>query len=310
MAVYTSLEESEIREIAGRFGLAVVAFKEIAAGGDNSNYLVQAQEGRFVLTVIEGKSFGQAVELGHLLAYLKARGIGTTTLASTADGALAVMHRNKPVLLKNYIEGETIRDVTPAMLIQVGRSMARLHEAPPPEYLANRVDYGLLGFTRMRDQGVDSAHLHWASGRIADFQAARPSGLPTGLVHGDIFYDNVLWREGMIQAIIDFEEARPGDLAFDLGAGIVGMCVVDERVVLSKAQALIQGYNEVRKLEEAEKAALQGFAEYAAVLVSCWRYWKYHISDPDPAKARLHEEMVRLAKGIRATPQTEWRSAM
>jgi len=139
------------------------------------------------------------------------------------------------------------------------------------------------------------------------------------LIHGDIFYDNVLFEGTRLKAIIDFEDAAYEDKVFDLGMAIVGLCregqgIVPEKaralegqgIVPEKARALVKGYEQIRELEEAETRALQLYVEYAAATVSCWRYWKYHIDVPSVENADKHRQMVRVAERVRNIPKARF----
>jgi len=134
--------------------------------------------------------------------------------------------------------------------------------------------------------------------------------LPIGLIHGDLFYDNVLFKRKNFRAIIDFEEACHYYKGFDIGMGILGLCTEGTAVALDKAQALVAGYQQVRLLEESEKETLQLFVEYAAIATSYWRFWKYHIHTPMVEKVDKHWQMVRLAQGINAKSQTRFLEAV
>ncbi|MCP4660070.1 MAG: phosphotransferase [bacterium] len=130
--------------------------------------------------------------------------------------------------------------------------------------------------------------------------------MPRGLIHGDLFYDNVLFERKKFRAIIDLELACRHYKAFDLGMGIVGLCAEGSTVALDKAWALVAGYQQVRMLEEREKEALQLFAEYAATATSSWRFWKHNIDAPDAEKADRYRQMVRLAEEIGAIPKARF----
>ena len=131
---------------------------------------------------------------------------------------------------------------------------------------------------------------------------AMPPGLPTGLIHGDLFCDNVLFEGEKFKAILDFEDACHYYKAFDVGMAIVGVCRKAASIDPGKADAFVSGYQEVRALEEAERANLQAFIECAAILTSVWRYWKYHIDAPDIEESTRYTEMVEIAKRVAAVP--------
>jgi homoserine kinase type II len=306
MAVYTQLNESDIQGIGSRYDLTIVDYETVLAGATNYNYLVRTQQGSYVLTVLEDKTFNQAVELGRLLLLLKEYAFPTTRPLFAGNGEIAIVHKGKPVMVKEYVEGEVNRDLDERMLGQVGAAMGKLHQVPVPGFLADRQPYGVRKFTHIFGQDIDREYEAWIAERFSDFAKQKPKSLPRGLIHGDLFYDNVLFEGAMLKAIIDFEEAMCEDKVFDLGMGIVGMCRVGAGVELDKARALVRGYEQVRKLEEREKGALQMFIEYAAETVSCWRYWKYHVDEPSEKNADKHRQMVRIAEEIRGVPKARF----
>ncbi|MCH8127849.1 phosphotransferase [candidate division KSB1 bacterium] len=146
--------------------------------------------------------------------------------------------------------------------------------------------------------------------RLVQLKLQIPPELPCGLIHGDVFYDNILFERGKLKAIIDFEEACLYYKVFDLGMGILGLCTEGTTWVLSKARALVMGYQQVKALEEREKESLQLFCAYAAIATSCWRFWKYHIHSPTVEKADEHWQMVHLAEEIDAVPKTKFLHAV
>ena len=100
------------------------------------------------------------------------------------------------------------------------------------------------------------------------------------------------------KAIIDFEEACNYYLVFELGMAIVGCCTEDITINLKKARAFVDGYQQVRKLEEIEKVSLQLFVRYAAVATSYWRFNKYNIEEPSKDMVGHHCQMVQLSKEV------------
>jgi len=137
-----------------------------------------------------------------------------------------------------------------------------------------------------------------------------PSGLPRGLIHGDVFYDNVLFEEGKFKALIDFEEACHYYKIFDLGMAVVGVCTEDFKLSLLKVRSLIDGYQKMGALDQKEKEYTQLFVEYAVIATSSWQFWKYHIDTPMAEKSDKHSEMVRIAKNVRAIPKEKFMGAV
>jgi len=113
--------------------------------------------------------------------------------------------QGKPVLLKPYIVGQVVENMDENMVSQVGAAMASLHEIPNPHYLPGQHAYGLETFPRVMGKGINLEYENWLAQRYDFLMQTIPSGLPRGLIHGDVFYDNVLFDGKKFKAIIDFK---------------------------------------------------------------------------------------------------------
>ncbi len=300
VARYADLGSREVRALADQYGLILDGFKPIEGGAGNSSYLLQSQQGDYVLTVFDDKSREDVDRLGRLLLLLEQHDFPATRLLQPGQGCMIPMYGDKPVMLKEYIVGDVCRDLSLAMLSQVGASMATLHQLEIPDQLLEREHpYGLHLFGSVIGRNIDPGYESWLAEQIPYLTENIPSDVPRGFIHGDLFYDNLLFEGDELRAIIDFEEACLYYKAFDLGMGIVGMCRDDTKVVPEKVAALVAGYQGVRALEEEERRNLPLFAEYAATATSYWRYWKYNIHSPLAKDANRHWQMVRLAEELR-----------
>jgi homoserine kinase type II len=300
VARFADLDRHAVRALADHYGLSLVGFKPIEGGSGNSSYQLQSQQGDYVLTVFDDKSREYVDRLGQLLLVLEEHGFPTTRLLQPEQGCMTAMYGDKPVMLKEYIVGDVCRDLSLAMLSQVGASMATLHQLEIPDQLVEREHpYGLHLFRSVIGRNIDPSYESWLAGQIPYLTEKIPADVPRGFIHGDLFYDNLLFEGDELRAIIDFEEACLYFKAFDLGMGIVGTCIDDTKVVPEKVAALVAGYQGVRLLEEEERRTLPLFAEYAATATSCWRYWKYNFHNPLAEDAKQHWQMVRLAEEFR-----------
>ncbi len=306
MAVHTHLQESDIREIAGSYDLTIVDYELFAADTANTNYLLRAQQASYVLTVFEDATLALTVEHGRLLSLLKEYAFPSPRPLVAANGETAIAHNDKPMMMKEYVVGQVHQHLDKTMLHQIGMAMAKLHQIPWLDFLSNRLPFGVQKFLSIQGQKIDTEYEGWIAKRLPCLEQQKPQGLPRGLIHGDISYDNMLFEGTRLKAIIDFEDAAYEDKVFDLGMAIVGLCGKGQGVVLEKARALVKGYEQIRELEEGEKRALQLYVEYAAATVSCWRYWKYHVDAPSVENADKHWQMVRVAEAVQAIPKASF----
>ncbi|HKJ27703.1 MAG TPA: phosphotransferase, partial [Anaerolineales bacterium] len=127
------------------------------------------------------------------------------------------------------------------------------------------------------------------------------------LIHGDVFWDNIIYLDGEFQALIDFDDACYYYSIYDLGIALSGACVeVNGTLDLEKAAHVIAGYQNVRPLFPEEKAVLHIFTHYSVVAISFWRYMKYNQYNPIEDKKTLHREKVTLADRIKAIPPAKF----
>lgn len=310
MARYTQLESADIQEIVRQYNLAVVDFAPIEGGAGNSSYKLQTEQGDYVLTVFDDKTRNYVVRLGKLLSWLAEWEFPTTRLTLSLKGSSVAMYRDKPILLKPFITGQVCTVWDEAMLRQVGMALATLHQVPVPDFMPDKHSYGRQAFATVIGQNIHPFYESWLAERHAYLIQCIPSDLPRTLIHGDLFYDNVLFEGQMFRAIIDFEEACRYYRTFDLGMGIVGLCTQGTTVALDKARSFVGGYQQGQRLEEREKEALQLFVEYAAIATSYWRFWKYYIHMPLPEKADKPFQMKQLAEAVRAIPKANFLAAI
>ena len=319
MATYTQLNEQDIHLLAENYDLKIVEFSSLDGGNGNSSYILKTQQASYVLTVCDDKEFDEVFKMGQLLLFLEAHNVPCNRLISPVKSKIittfATADRVKPVMLKDYIEGQVIEELDETMLSQVGRQAARLNQIPPPDYLSTNHPYGRQFFSRVMGLNIDAKYECWMAKEIDYLEQNIAKNLPRGLIHGDLFYDNLLFNPlssmpGGFKAIIDFEEACHYYLIFELGMGILGTCVNDITVDLDKARALVSGYEEVRPLTKIEKESLQLFVRYAAVATSYWRFNKYNIEEPNKDRASHHLQMMQIAKAVSEISKTHFFDAI
>ncbi len=303
MATYTKINLSDITDIIADFAIgAVVDFENLSGGQANSSYKLETTAGRFVVSICDEKGFAEVNQLAGVLKHMEGQGFSTTRVVSTADGRLVTRFRDKPVLIKRYLEGRVPRRMSPPRLHALGREIARLHGLKAPEGIGETFPYDLAAFDQVIHSEADELYRKWLQAKKAYLEKNTWADLPRGLVHGDIFTDNTLFREDELVAIIDFEEACRTFTVFDLGMCITGTCCTSGRVGLGKASSLIEGYQSVRPLVQAEKKHLQAFVIYGAVATSFWRFRQYNILLPGHARAGTYAQMNQIADQVQAIP--------
>lgn len=303
MATYTQIGPDDIMDIISHYELgSLIHFESLKGGQANSSYRLKTTTGQFVISICDEKSFGEVEQLAGVLRHLEGHGFSTTRVIGTSDDRLVIEHRNKPVFIKQYLEGRVPKKMTPTRLQALGAQIARLHEIKPPKGLGDQFPYDLDRFDEILHASVDSQYKNWLKEKKEYLTQTLRTDLPRGLIHGDIFFDNTLFQGEELVAIIDFEEACHYYTLFDLGMCVTGTCGTHGLVDLSKARHLVEGYQHIRPLNKLEKEQLQFFVVYGAVVTSFWRFRQYNIVFPGSPNAKGYEAMNRIADQVHDIP--------
>lgn len=300
MAQYTVLNDLEIQTILAHYGTEkATSYKVLSGGSENTNYLVNTKNGSFVLTICEQKSIREATELASLLEHLKLHKFSTSILVKTITGTLTTLWDNKPVMLKEFIEGDIVPGLSENLLIFLGRELAQLHQIKAPDYLPNTVAYGLERFDEVQVYAPDSSFYKWLKSTQNYIENHMDIELPKALIHSDIFYNNIIIdRDGKQATIMDFEEACYYYRVFDIGMMIIGTCRDENTIKSNKVACLLEGYQQEIKLLEIEKKALKTFTLYAATATAYWRHQNFNYVNIIPEKKDHYLEMKLLADTI------------
>jgi homoserine kinase type II len=274
MAVYTDITDQELETFLGDYDVGVaIAFKGIAEGVENSNFMLETTVGRYILTVYERRVNRDDLPffLG-LMQHLAARGYPSATPIADRSGTVLKTLRGKPAALVAFLPGLSVRRPTAAHCREAGEGLAWLHVAAEG-YAGRRVNAlghsawapmftGLAAKADALKPGLAAA----VRGDLALFADRWPRDLPKGVIHADYFPDNVFFVDGRFGATIDFYFAAWDDLAFDIGSAVNAWCFEpDGSFNATGAQAFLDGYDRRRQLSGAEREALPILAHGAAL---------------------------------------------
>lgn len=284
MALLTPMTLDEARAIGSSYAVTVTSFEALAAGSVNSNFRLETEErGRLFVRVYEEQGDdGARAELG-LVRELAALGIPTPLPLARPDGTFTAEHRGRPVGVYPWVEGEILRQssVTPEAVGRLGVALARLHRASAKvsRVPAGRFDVRSLLARLDRVEATSETYAPEARRirvKLESYLARASGDLPRGLIHGDLFKDNVLWQGQEIAALIDFESASAGVFAYDLMVCVHAWCYADAfRPEL--VRALLAGYASVRPLSQHEARGLVDQGALAALRFATTRITDYSL---------------------------------
>lgn len=281
MALLTDWPEAAARETLAEYGQSLEHIEPLAGGSVNSNFSIVVTGGRRLFARIyeEQDAEGARSELA-LLAELARAGVPTPAPIERRDGGALASHAGKPVAIFAWVEGRMRCQaaVSPADCQRLGAALAAVHRAP-----VGAIPQGRFGVDRL-EQRLDRIEreapdeLARAAGQIRSklrtYSNQRDPELPTGLVHGDLFRDNVLWNESEIAALIDFESASRGAYVYDLGVCVHAWCFSD-RFEPELARSLVSAYHASRRLEPREIDAFRVEAALGALRFATTRITDY-----------------------------------
>jgi homoserine kinase type II len=274
MAVYTEIADDELAQFIDSYGLgSVVSCKGIAEGVENTNYLVGTSSGQFILTLYEKRvAAGDLPFFLGLMEHLASKGLSCPTPVRDGEGRNLRELAGRPAALVTFLEGVWLRKPQAQHCHKVGVALAKLHEAGRDFALSRPNALGPEGwpplFERFRAQADQVAP--GLGGTIEEelTQLLRdwPQRLPAGVIHADLFPDNVFFRGDQLSGLIDFYFACNDLFAYDIAVCLNAWCFTPQVVFdRDKGAALLAGYQSVRPLGEAERAALPTLARGAAL---------------------------------------------
>ena len=274
MAVYTDVSDDALNAFLALYDLGdVVSFKGIAEGVENSNFLLHTTKGQFILTLYEKRvSAADLPFFVGLMEHLARRGVTCPQPVRNRAGEALGTLAGRPAAIVTFLDGIWIRRPTVPHCGAVGEALARMHLAGAsfPLQRANALSLDgwppLLHAAKKRADSV-APHLGEESAEeLAFLRSNWPTGLPGGVIHADLFNDNVFFLGERLSGLIDFYFACNDALAYDLAICLNAWCFEQDNAFnISKGRAMITAYERVRPLGNAEVEALPILARGAAL---------------------------------------------
>ncbi len=287
MALYTPLTPDELLTVTKRFGLPPPDRTAAEPKGSvNTNYHVWAAGQRWFLRLNEGKSDADVEFEAAVICFLEAAGYPAARLLLSVDGSSHVRIRGRQAMVFAFVAGEELarEAVGVEHVRRVGEQMGRLH-ALAPGFAASRPNpYGPERVGPWLDElepdgGGDDAVRDALPMLHDELELSRPlPPAPRGLVHGDLFVDNVLWTGDEVSAVLDWEMSCVDAFAYDLAVAINAWCYTD-RFQPARCRALLDGYRSRATLDAATLAALYRYARYAALRYTASRIHAFHLAE-------------------------------
>ncbi|WP_340115780.1 homoserine kinase [Pelagibius sp. 7325] len=312
MAVYTEVSAEDIESFVAEYGIGeVLSFKGIAEGVENSNYLLQTDQGSFILTLYEKRVDADDLPffLG-LMEHLAGRGISCPVPLHARDGKALRQLCGRPAALVTFLEGLWPRRVHTFHCAALGGAMAQMHLAGADFALkrANALSVAgwrpLLESCRARADEVKPGLAAALDAELTQLEAAWPKDLPAGVIHADLFPDNVFFRHERLSGLIDFYFACNDYFVYDLAICLNAWCFEhDNAFNVTKARLLLQSYRRERALSGEELAALPLLARGSALRFLLTRLYDW-LNHPEGAYVKPKDPLeywkkLQFHQGVR-----------
>lgn len=311
MAVYTPVEQEDLLTFLESYDLGdVIAFKGIAEGVENSNFFLETDKGRFILTLYEKRV--ERADLPFfigLMEHLAAAGIPCPTPIRGRDGKALRELNDRPAAIISFLLGLSPQRPKVVHCAELGRALASFHLASADFELKRRNALSVDGWGALLDATVERADevcpglANAISAEFGHLMEAWPSDLPCGVIHADLFPDNVFFIGERLSGLIDFYFACNDALAYDLAICINAWCFErDNSLNITKARALLAAYESVRPLADTEREALPTLARGCCLRFLLTRLFDWLNHPPDalvtPKDPLEYWQRLRFHQGI------------
>ena len=299
---YTEVSLDEASEVIGLAGFTeLISIEKLDGGWANSNYKLSLSDGTKLVLKIWNEQHEDRVEyLLGITTYLSELGIPTPKPISFNNNEYLIMKNNLPWTILPFIDGEWLGNDYQS-LFTLGQIQANMHLAVPPKNLECDFSMGITLFDKLfkiadERNCWDDFLLTLKSSRSIYEKLDK---LPKGIIHGDLFPDNVIRQNDGNLFLLDFEEVCNDILAFDLAMTFVGFGWEEGEPINDRWVAILEGYQSVRKLTIEELDALPDLHKLATLSIAAWRYWQFKINLPGTKHEDRYLEMTdRLGKKL------------
>lgn len=304
MAVYTDVADDALEDFIAQYDVGTVeSYKGIAEGVENSNFLVSTTTGPYILTLYEKRV--NPTELPFFLGlmdHLAARGIKCPTPIHGRDGAALRTLCGRPAAMVSFLNGMSVRRITAQHCAQLGTALAEMHLAGQGFDLsrANALSVDgwrpLFAATGDAADGVLPGLASELAAELEVLEARWPTDLPAGVIHADLFPDNVFFLHDAFSGLIDFYFACNDLFAYDIAVCLNAWCFEGEKTFnATKARALLGAYRKVRPFSAAELDALPLLCRGAALRFLLTRLYDW-VNTPSGALVRPKDPTEYLNK--------------
>lgn len=290
MAIYTVLTKKDIAKVVEEFALGdLTSFSGIKNGSVNTHYFIETKRGRYFAKIDEVKSELEVKQELDLLFHLRKQNFACPQTLKSKSGRFHLEFQGKCLTVSRYIEGTevSVEVMTPVQLSAVGHALANLHliGRSYKKGIDNRFGFNRIAATYREVRRQLPSHLKSII-RVLDDEFSYlenylDNNLPKGIIHGDLFSDNVKFKGNRLTGIMDFEAACRGKLIYDLATAVNALCFLDNRYRIERFEALISGYESLRPLSLPEWDSFPNELRFSALRFTVTRIKDFFLRHVD-----------------------------
>jgi homoserine kinase type II len=274
VAVYTDVQAEDLAAFLAAYDIGeLLSYKGIAEGVENSNFLVHTSRGHFILTLYEKRvAAGDLPFFLALMEHLASRGITCPQPVKSRAGNAAGTLAGRPAAIVTFLDGMWLRRPGPSHCAALGEALAKLHVAGADFPMRRRNALSVEGWRALyataqgKGDGLQPGLNDAIAAELDHLERTWPRDLPVGVIHADLFPDNVFFLGDKLSGLIDFYFACTDTLAYDVAICLNAWCFEpDHSYNVTKGRGLLQAYRRIRTLSPAEWKVFPLLARGAAL---------------------------------------------
>ena len=304
MAVYTKLEHQEVRQFLKQYNINNFKdYKGITEGVENTNYLIKTSEQDYILTIYEKRVDENDLPFFiKLLSYLSENKFPCPKPIANKNNEKINRIKNKNAALVTFLNGQSKNKITSEECFEIGKITAQLHEITKKFNINRKNNLSIENWDSIFEKTIkqkidlDESIIKKTKNYLNFLKDKWPKNLPQGIIHADLFPDNIFFRNNKVSGIIDFYFACNDFFAYEIAICINSLCFDNNSTFnMTKAKNLIDGYTSIRTLSEDEKKYLPILSMGAAMRFFLTRLYDFYHTD-NKADVKIKDPFEYLKK--------------
>ena len=307
MAIYTKISSSDIKSIEKNYNLGkIFSFKGIKKGIENTNYLLKTKDKKFILPLFERRVHKKDLPFFmNLMDKLTKYKINCPKPQKNKRGSFLIKIKNKTASIVSFVEGKDKLKLNPKNCYEIGKNIAKFHKASKKIKLYRKNSLSLKDWPKLLNKIGNKSKIvspnlsSLMKNSFLQIKNKWPKNLPFGIIHADLFIDNIFFKKNKFHGYIDFYFACNDFLMYEIAICINALCFdkINNKFIFNKRKSknLIKGYSKIRKFTIKEKKSLNVLCKGAALRYLLTRTYDY-LNTPKSAVIKIKNPREYIQK--------------